>query len=93
MGINFRKFFFGHFAGINFREFGFTGDFAGINFRELSLTEDFAGINFCESAPFKDFAGVNLTFTLKNIFSSSLIYSFENIRSKNWYFLLKQMTK
>jgi len=44
------------FAGIKFREFGFTEDFAGINFRELSLTKDFAGINFRESALFKDFA-------------------------------------
>ena len=53
----FANFFFGHFAGINFRELGFTEDFAGINFRELSLTKDFAGINFRESALFKDFAG------------------------------------
>ena len=34
---NFREFFSGHFAGINFLELGFTKDFAGINFRELSL--------------------------------------------------------
>ena len=56
------------FAGINFREFGFTEDFAGINFRELSLTRDFAGINFRESALFKDFAGVNSTYFFRNIF-------------------------
>ena len=54
-GINLRDSFFGHFAGINFRELGFTEDFAGINFRELSLTKDFAGINFRESALFEDF--------------------------------------
>ena len=35
------------FAGIDFREFSF-GHFAGTNFRELGFTEDFAGINFCE---------------------------------------------
>ena len=57
-GINFCEFFFRYFAGIDFRELGFTEDFAGIHFRELSLTKDFAGINFRESAP-KDFAGVN----------------------------------
>ena len=85
-GINSREFFYGHFAGINFRELGFPEDFAGINFRELNLTKDFAGINFRESAPYKDFAGVNLTFTLRNILSSTLIYGFENILSKNWYF-------
>ena len=56
-GINFREFVFGHFAGINLLELGFTEDFAGINFRELSLTKDLAGINFHESAFFKDFAG------------------------------------
>ena len=85
-GIDFREFFFGHFAGINFREFGFTEDFAGINFRELSLTRDFAGINFRESALFKDFAGVNLTFAFRNIFSTTLVYGFENNLSKNQYF-------
>ena len=82
-GINFREFFFGHFLGINFREFGFIEDFAGINFHELSLTKDSAGINFRESTLYKDFAGVNLTFTLRNIFSSTLIYGFENNLSKN----------
>ena len=69
-GRNFRGFFFGHLAGINFRELGFSEDFAGINFRELNLTKDFAEINFRESALYKHFAGVNLTFTL-NIFSST----------------------
>ena len=34
-GFNFRDFFFGHFAGINFRELGFIKDFAGINFRDF----------------------------------------------------------
>ena len=77
------RFFFGHFTGINFREFGFTEDFAGINFRELSLTKDFAGINFRESALFKDFAGVNLTFAFRNIFSTTLFCGFENNFSKN----------
>ena len=44
------------FTGINFRDFFFR-HFAGINFRELGFTEDFAGINFCESVLFKDLAG------------------------------------
>ena len=56
-GINFCKFFFGHFAEIAFRELGFTEDFAGINFRDLSLTKDFAGINFRKNDLFKDFTG------------------------------------
>ena len=56
-GNSFPRIFFGHFAGINFRELGLSEDFAGIHFRELSLTKDFAGINFLESALFKDFAG------------------------------------
>ena len=81
-GINFREFFFGHFAGINFRELGFNKDFAGINFRELSLTKDFAGINFRECALYKDFMGVNFAFSLKNIFSTTLVYGFESILSK-----------
>ena len=81
-GINFWEFFFGHFAGINFRELGFNKDFAGINFRELSLTKDFAGINFRECALYKDFVGVNFAFSLKNIFSTTLVYGFENILSK-----------
>ena len=67
-GINFREFLFGHFAGIIFRELGFTQDFAGINFRELSLTKNFAGINFRNLSLTKDFLGVNLTFALRNIF-------------------------
>ena len=44
----FVNFFFGHFAGINFRALGFTEDFAGIDFCELGITEDFAGIDFRE---------------------------------------------
>ena len=31
----FANYFSGHFAGINFRELGFTEDFAEINFGEL----------------------------------------------------------
>ena len=68
-GIISREFFIGHFAGINFREWGFTEDFAGINFRALSLTKDFVGTNFRESALFKNFAGVNLAFALRHILS------------------------
>ena len=67
----FANFFFGHFAGINFRKLGYTEDFAGINFRKLSLTKDFAGVNFHDSAFYKDFAGVNLTFVSRNIFPRS----------------------
>ena len=89
----FANFFFGHFAGINFREFAFTEDFAGINFHELSLTKDFAGINFRESTFYKDFAVVNLTYASRNIFSMILVYGFENNLSKINTFLLKQMTK
>ena len=78
----FANFFLGHFAGINFRELGFTEDFTVINFRELSLTKDFAGINFREYALYKDFLEVNFAFSLKNIFSTTLVYGFENILSK-----------
>ena len=67
-GINSREFFYGHFAGINFRELSFTEDFAGINFRELSLRKDFAGINFRELSLTKDFPEVNLTFAFSNVF-------------------------
>ena len=82
------------FAGINFRELGFTQDFAGINFRELSLTKDFTGINFHESALFKQFAGVNLTFALGNLFSTTLVYGFEiNLNTLINTFLLIKMTK
>ena len=45
-------FFFGHFAGINFRELDFNEDFAAINFHQLSSNKDFAGINFRECALF-----------------------------------------
>ena len=65
----FANLFFGHFAGINICELGFTEDFAGINFCELSVTKDFAGINFRESTLYKYFTGVNLTFALRKIFS------------------------
>ena len=77
------NFLCGYFAGIDFREFGFTEDFAGIKFRELSLPKDFVGINFRESALFKGIAGVNLTFTFSNVFSTTLVYGFENNTSKN----------
>ena len=70
---------------IDFRKLVFTEDFAEIKFRELSLTKDFEGINFRESALFKDFVGVNLTFTFRNIFSTTLIYGFENDISKNHF--------
>jgi len=82
-GINFCEFFFGHIAGTNFCEFDPTGDFGDINFRELSLKNHFAGINFRKSALFTDFAGVNLTFALRSIFSTTLVYGFENNLSKN----------
>ena len=77
-GIKFREFFSGHFAGINFRKSGFNKDFVGINFRALCLTKDFAGINFRESAFYKDFAGVNFSFSLGSIFSTTLVYDYEN---------------
>ena len=51
----FANFFSGHFAEINFREWGFNEDFAAISFRELSLSKDFAGIDFRKSAFYKDF--------------------------------------
>ena len=92
--INLRKFFFRPFAGINFGRLGFTEDFAGINFCELSLTKDFVGINFHESILFKDFPVVNLTFALRNIFSTNLVYGVpEQISVKINTFLLIQMTK
>ena len=50
--IHFREFFSEHFAGIIFRELGFTKDFASINFRERDL--------------YKDFSGINLSFDLKH---------------------------
>ena len=83
VGIDFREFFFGHFAVINFRELGFAEDFAGINFLELSLTNDFAGINFRESALFKDFTRVNFTFALRKILSMASVYGFKNNLGKN----------
>ena len=81
----FANFFFGHFAGINFREFGFIGDFSGINVRDLSLTKDFAGINVRESALFKDLAGVNLGFSLRNIFFTTFVYGFQKNHSKYFF--------
>ena len=81
-GINSREFFYGHLAGINLRELGFPEDFAVINFRELSLTKDFAGINFRECALYKDFVGINFAFSPENIFSTTLVFGYENILSK-----------
>ena len=91
--MNFREFFFRHFAGTNFRELGFTEDFARINFRELGLTKDFAGISFRKSVIFKDFAGVNLTFASKYFFSRPYFMVLRTISVKINTFLLKQMTK
>ena len=71
------------FAGIKFPTLNFTENFAGINFREMSLTKDFAAINFRESAFFKDFTEAHLTFAVKNIFPTTMVYGFENILSKN----------
>ena len=74
------------FARVDFRVI-FFGHFAGINFRELGLTKDFWEIDIRESTIFKVFAGVNLTFALRNIFSTTLFYGFENNLSKNLYFI------
>ena len=52
-GINVLKFFFGHFAEINFRESGLTEDFGGINFRKLSLTKNFAELLFAKAPSIK----------------------------------------
>ena len=81
------------FSRIDFRELVLTKEFAGINFCELGFTEDFAWINFRESALYKHFAGVNLTFTLRNIFSLTLIYGFENNLSNNQYFFNERNDK
>ena len=74
--LTFANFFFGHFAGINFRELDFNKDFASINFHQLSSTKDFAGIDFRESAPYKDFTEVNFAFSLWSIFSTTLVYGY-----------------
>ena len=71
------------FAGIDFRELGFTKDFAGIDFHELSLTIDFAGIDFRQRDLYKNFTKLNFTFALRNIFSMTLVYGFENDLSKS----------
>ena len=52
-GINCREFYFGHFAGIDFGELGFTQIFAVHKFLKY-----FAGINFRESLTLKDFAEI-----------------------------------
>ena len=49
----FLRIFFRTFAGINFRELGFTKDFAGINFRDFGLTKDFAGNTFANTTSTK----------------------------------------
>ena len=59
---------------------GITKDFAGINFRELGLTKDLTGINIHER---KYFEGINFAFILRKIFSTTLVYDFENDLSKN----------
>ena len=74
--INVREFFSGHFAGINFRELSSTKDFVGINFRELGLIKDFTGINFRERNLYKYFEGINFACTLKEYFSTTLVYGF-----------------
>ena len=58
-GIYFRKWFLGHFVGINFHEVGFTKDYAGIDFRKLGFTKDFARNNFRKLGLIKDFTGVD----------------------------------
>ena len=93
MGINFREFFFRHFAGISFRELGFTEDFAGINFRELSLRKDFAGINFRELSLTKDFPEVNSTFAFSYVFPRPYFMVLRTITVKIKTFLRKQMIK
>ena len=54
MEINFRN-FFGHFAGNDIHESGFTKDFVEINFFERNL--------------YKDLGGMNFAFVLRKIFS------------------------
>ena len=63
--------------GINFRKFSFTKDFAGIILHEFGLTEDFTGINFRERNLHKYFEGIDVAFTLRKMFSQTLIYGFE----------------
>jgi len=79
--------FFEHFAGIDFHELGNTKDFVGINFRELGSTKVFMGINF------HGFVGINFAFALRNSFSTTLVYGFENDLVKIVTVLLKQMRK
>ena len=47
----------------------FFGHFAGSNIRESGFTKDFMEIDFCERNLYKDLAGINFTFVLTNIFS------------------------
>ena len=70
---------------MNFRKLSFTKDFAGINFREFGLTKDFTGINF-RGRNYKYFEGITCVITLRKIFSTTLVYGFENDLSKNYYF-------
>ena len=67
------RIFYGHFAGINFRQLSFTKDFAGINLRTLSLTKDFMGINIREHNLYKYFEGIDFASTLRKIFSTTLV--------------------
>ena len=67
--------------------------FAGINVRELGLTKDYTGNNFRKRNLYKYFEGINFACTLKEYFSTNLVYGFEKNLSKYLYFLLEQMTK
>ena len=69
-GIDFREFFFGHFAGIDLLRIVFTEDFAGINFCELSLTKDFA-VN-SRKCPLQRFRGSKFNVRLKEYFFHDL---------------------
>ena len=50
--------------------------FAGINVRELGLTKDYTGINFRKRNLYKYFEGINFAFTIKKIYSTTLVYGF-----------------
>ena len=51
--------------------------FAGINFREVGFTKDFAGINFPKRNLYKDFAGVNFAFDVEDIFHDFSLWFWE----------------
>ena len=69
-------------GGIDFSRIVFSS-ILGINFRKLGFTEDLLGINLRKSSLYKDIARVNLTFALRNIISTTLVYGFENYLGKN----------